>query len=418
MRIIDICEREPRLFSRSELVDSGGRSLILPATRNLSAVDIRDVVGGLQLRTTGLIGFLPLTRAIALNIRPKFPLANLWYMLNRADETYDRILPIVRRYEISDEKAPHQLLTRAFCYYLSEIISSGLVKLYPERERCGFYQPKIDFGRSIARYLSRGDEINCVSSFFDFSADIPLNRLLKSACIQFRRIVPNDERWKRERYILDDALLSLRALKAETLSAGNTHSVDSAPMRVRDACNGAISCYSILSGLSKIGFAYEVSGHSMPSFLFCLDNVFENFVRNAARDSFRSDGISVVDGNKPRHHGTLFADNRKYPTKPDLAFKEREKLLALGEVKYKPKLSESDRYQLIAHTISAGAKLGIWISPAISEIADGLEYVGTVQTGAKFYHYRLHLGGSLAIAVTALTDTLRQLVGQQRPSSS
>ena len=129
-RIIDLHERETRTFPRSELFDSRGQSLLLPETRGLSAVDLRDVVNGVELRALGLIGYLPLTAGIVLNLRPKFPVKNLWQMLAVADETYDRILPVLRSYETADVSAPHQLLARGFCHYLSAILTVGVARGY------------------------------------------------------------------------------------------------------------------------------------------------------------------------------------------------------------------------------------------------------------------------------------------------
>ena len=77
-RIVDLHEREARIFPRSELFNAEGASLILSETRDLAAVDLRDVAEGVELRVLGLIGFLPLTSSIVLNLRPKFPLENTW----------------------------------------------------------------------------------------------------------------------------------------------------------------------------------------------------------------------------------------------------------------------------------------------------------------------------------------------------
>src|SRR5688572_5181062 len=95
-RVIEIEERESRVFPREDLFDTTGHSLVLPKTRELSAVELKDVLNGVNLRALGLIGYLPLTSEIVLNLRPRFPLANLWRMLAVADESYDRVLPVLR----------------------------------------------------------------------------------------------------------------------------------------------------------------------------------------------------------------------------------------------------------------------------------------------------------------------------------
>ena len=113
-RVIEIQERGTRYFPRSDLFDVDGRSLILPETRALNAIEIKDTAGGARLMALGLIGYLPLTSTITLNIVPKFPIANLWTMLEVGGETYTNILPTIRRYQTSRSPAPIQILVRSF----------------------------------------------------------------------------------------------------------------------------------------------------------------------------------------------------------------------------------------------------------------------------------------------------------------
>ncbi|MDF1600328.1 hypothetical protein PZ895_11210, partial [Mesorhizobium sp. YIM 152430] len=148
LRIIDIKERDRRIFEREDLFDLRGRSLVLPETRELSAVELKDVQNGVQLRALGYIGYLPLTANIVLNLRPKFPVANLWRMLSLADETYDTVLPVLRSYERTTAAGspPHQLLVRGFCHYLRQIMDLGVAKGYYREPYTGFFKPKVEFG--------------------------------------------------------------------------------------------------------------------------------------------------------------------------------------------------------------------------------------------------------------------------------
>lgn len=408
--IVDLHERDVRLFPRADIVDSSGRSRILPETRALKAVELRDVVDGVQLRATGLIGYLPLTTSITLNLRPKFPLANLWYMLDNADEHFDRVLPVIRRYERTAERAPHQLLARAFCFYLGRILSSGIVRAYPRARDENYFRPKVDFGATMARFVSRGDSLRTVSDSFSFSRNVAANRLLKAACLQFSRVVPRTADWSRERAILDDAIATLEPLEPQYITHSDLNAAATVPMRVRDSYRGALYIYALQTGLTGMGFSFEASGSELPSFLFCLDDVFEAFVRNRLRILLRDSQISVADGNKPEHHGMLFQDSRRYPTKPDLIFKRRRDVLGLGEIKYKPRIEETDRYQLISHTVAAGASKACWISPASTPAEAGVEYVGSLHGGASFYHYRLDIGADLASATEHMAKTIRDML--------
>ena len=113
--------------------------------------------------------------------------------------------------------------------------------------------------------------------------------------------------------------------------------------------------------------------------------------------ALRDEGIAVLDGNK--HQGKLFEDSKVYPTKSDLIFRRSKKdIIALGEVKYKPKLKEADRYQIISHVTAAKAPVGILFSPANEGESQRLERIGRLPTGAQFYHYRIDILGNIKAA--------------------
>lgn len=395
-RIIDLHERDTRLFMREDLVDQTGRSLVLPETRALSAIEMRDVLEGIELRAKGLIGYLPLTSKIVLNVIPKFPLENLWSMLAVSDEEYRRVLPVLRSYQYATGgTAPHQLLVRGFCHYLRGIFSNGIYRDYHKETYRGYFRPKVDFGQTMSTYLSRGDLINVAADSFAFSTRLPLNAVLKSACLDFLRVTPRGDKWEGELSLLRDVLDALSSIVPRKMHAGGEAAADSAPSWIRNFYHGALTVYAVLLGYTRVGFSYSAQGSEMPSFLFCLDDIFESFVRNTLREGFRNKRFSVLDGNKPIHQQRLFRDNVRFPIKPDALIKRGKETLAIGEVKYKTKIEEGDRYQVISHVLASGAPIGVWISPALSEATAGLEYVGAVATHAKFYHYRFNISSDL-----------------------
>lgn len=409
-RVIEIEERESRVFPREDLFDSVGRSLVLPETRGLSAVELKDVHDGVNLRALGLIGYLPLTSEIVLNLRPKFPLNNLWRMLAIADETYDRVLSVLRSYEHANALPPHQLLARGFCHYLRTIMDLGLGRGYYREPYTGFYKPRVEFGRTMSRHLSRGDDLTISGDVFAFSANLTVNAVLKSACLNFLRLIPRDPKWFPERQLLLEALNGLHRVKPAAMRVGDENLADMTPRWVREHYRGALSVYAMLLGYTQIGFGFDAQGSKMPSFLFSLDNVFESYVRNIFRQALREKKIGVLDGNAPAHHGRLFLDNKRFPTKPDLIFRRKKEILALGEVKYKPEIKDTDRYQVLSHVLAAQCNVGVWISPTTAGQASGLTYVGSVATGAKFYHYLFDMSGDLDEASALMVDKVTAIL--------
>jgi 5-methylcytosine-specific restriction enzyme subunit McrC len=410
IRVISLQERMTRLFPRGDLFDREGRSLMLPATRALKAVKLEDVAGGVQLRALGLVGHLPLTREITLNLTPKFPTNSLWYMLDTAGHTFQTILPVLRSYENTDEAAPHFLLARSFCFYLKAILRSGLDRRYEPHHYEGYFRAKVDFGRTIAKFVGRGDEISTSSRVFAFGPHTRLNGHLKAACIRFLGLLPVRPEWAEDRALLITALTAMN-YTTEQVPRGDLISLaESAPARVREPYIGAMASYAVLLGQTRIGFSYDPGGTTMPSFLFSLDEVFEQFVRNVLRQGLRPNGIGVADGNLPRNQGKLFADSRRYAIKPDLIFRNHRVTIAAGEVKHKHKLEESDRYQLISHALALHVTCAVWISPAVAPGEAGLEYVGAVSNGIRFHHYRLDIGSNIRESCDHMCNAINGLL--------
>ena len=396
VKVIEIHEREARLFQRTDLFDSKGYSLLLPETRTLSAIDLRELSDGIELRALGLIGYLPLTDRIALNLKPKFPINNFWEMLSIADESYSRILPVLRGYQSSETTTPHLILIKSFCFFLKEILRLGFFRDYKEISLEGYCKPKIDIGKTINRFIAKGQEFYSYSNVFDFTKNIRINGIIKSACVSFLKILSQKKELADEKSILKEALMVLDYVRSESFYPNDIGLCDDLPKWGQEFYFGALSVYSIFLGYRSIGFLYGEKGCKMPSFLFSLDTIFENFIRNSFRATLKSKKIAVLDGNNPKHQVPLFQDNKRFPIKPDLIYrfgKDRE-VIAIGEVKYKPKIDESDRYQVISHAIALNSPFAFWISPATDDTG-GMEYVGEISTGIKFYHYKINIYNNL-----------------------
>jgi len=207
--------------------------------------------------------------------------------------------------------------------------------------------------------------------------------------------------------LIDSGFLSKQA--EPPLCFGDQLLSSSVPVWARDAYFGALTLYAMLLGFTGVGFSYDVKGHEMPSFLFSLDGIFESYVRNTFKFILREQSVLVLDGNLSRYQCPLFLDNRRFPTKPDLIFRKGMDVLGIGEVKYKPRIGEEDRYQLISHVVAHGAPVGVWISPAIDGYV-GLEYIGSISTGARFYHYRLNIADDLDTARLDMVNKVASLL--------
>ncbi len=409
VQVISLHERENRVFAREDLVQADGSSRILPESRDLTAFEIRDTPFGFILQPKGIIGYLPLTRDIALNLRPKFPLDNLWRMLAIADEEYNRLVPILRSYGDFRESPPHLMLVRSFCYFLSEIMTEGIARGYVATDFRGTFRPKPNFSKTASRFLSRGNIISVEGEEFIFSPRLGANKVLKQACIDFMRLIPNEPSWQPERHLLLDALNCLDSVRPFKMLPDDIELSESLSSWLRVAYRRALHVYSVYCGHNYLGFSFEAKGAPLPSFLFKLDDIFEAFIRNALRSAMAGLGVNVLDGNQSKHQSRLFSDNSRFKVQPDVIFKRGRSIELIAEVKYKPKIEEVDRYQLLGHVLATDAHIGVWISPTTDATSAGLEYVGT-QARKRFYHYRIDLTRDIDDGIKKLTNQMASLM--------
>lgn len=407
--IIELHEREARVFPRSALFDNLGKARVFPSIREMSAIEIRETLSGPELRVQGLIGLLPLTPELSLNLKTKFPISNFWHMLTIANSACDAFLPITRQYSASNSLAPHQVLIRSFCFYLKSINTQGIARDYIREKHAGYYKPKINFGQTVKSYLSRGNDIDVSSDIFSFSSNLTANRYLKSACLEFLKIIPTSLNFDEERFLLLDSLNTLDRIPYTPLPKNYQVSLSQIPSWIIDSYKNALKVYSIYLGHERIGFSYDPQGSSLPSFIFSLDTIFEDYIRNYLNKDLFPEEISVKDGNKHKNQKTLFTDNKKFLVKPDLIFQQKKKIIAVGEIKYKPKIDEKDRYQLISHVMAMRAPIGIWISPANGEKTT-IERVGSTTNGAEFYHCKISLSDNIELSSEEMAKKIKKII--------
>ena len=409
-RVVEIEERGRHLFSREDLFGPDGRSLIFRATQALSVLELRERFSGLEIRALGVAGYLPLTRRISLNIRPQFPLANLWALLAWSDERFELFLDSIRLYRRSQYAPPHQMIARSFCFFLRRIMRLGFPYQYSPFEFQGFFRPKVDFGQTVHRFLARGNTVSVYGNEHTLSRNSRLNRVLKAACAIFLRMLPESGEWSGERRLLRDSLHALALTDKITPHPTHMNFIGELPWWARADYTGALETFFLYKGYSGIGFEYDSGGITAPSFMFRLNEVFEQFVRNVLRDKFKNLNISVVNGNKMNQPVALFHDNKTYRVRPDAIASFNDAPIAIVDMKYKYDISERDRYQGISHTLAVGAPLCIWITPAKNAEGSGLQYEGSLSTGQRFFRYGFDLSGNVDEKRDEMTSTLLRLI--------
>jgi hypothetical protein len=95
----------------------------------------------------------------------------------------------------------------------------------------------------------------------------------------------------------------------------------------------------------------------------------------------------------------------------------------IADVKYKPKVSVRDRYQVISHAVSLGSPRAIIVLPAFAEGPESLPLKGQVHdtAGIELYEYHLRIDSDLGrreeslvrklCNLPTLVDIMREVMG-------
>ena len=130
------------------------------------------------------------------------------------------------------------------------------------------------------------------------------------------------------------------------------------------------------------------------SFILNLEEVFEKYIRNVLVGDVSSLGtsIEVFDGNR-EGKGYLYWDSTSNEVRPDIVIRKDRRITLIADVKYKPRTTESDRYQVIAHAHSLGAKNAVLVLPTPTNEDAGLLRRGQILNAAGLevfeYHFSL-----------------------------
>jgi 5-methylcytosine-specific restriction enzyme subunit McrC len=332
------------------------RTVALPASaaRDLAAaakgkLDVRvsSAEGEYLVTASQYVGTV-LTPEIALIVRPKIPLHNLFALL-------DVGLPQdAWRGESFSYAFENNLLVgfaELFARSVERALGRGVRRDYrAEHERLPALRGRIDY-RELARRPGRTFPLPC--EFDDYSADIPENRYLKAAVNRLLR-VPG---------VRAETRRTLSFLQTRLEDVADTHvlpeSIATIPStRLNAHYWPALRLANlVLRNLSLIDRAGDADA---ASFMLDMNDLFQRWVTDRLRRLLRPHTRVVAE---PKNWS--LDERSKVRLLPDLTFISGDRLTYVGDVKYK--LTDSglgrtaDYYQLLAYTTARRLTEGVLI---------------------------------------------------------
>jgi 5-methylcytosine-specific restriction enzyme subunit McrC len=328
-------------------------------------------------------------------IRPKVQLANLLAMMDVEipSETW-------RREVISLQSDPDLLsaMARLFCVACEFATARGLRRSYVTNEEL-LVSPR---GRIDIAHIARrpGLPIPLPCRFDEHTADIPINRLLRAAVEEARRLSTVGPQWKyrlrAQLQELTDAVTPIRDLSwVPTWQPG--------PME-RHYETAVRLAHLLLSGLSLRDTVGDMSSNT---FLLNM-NLFEKWVTQRLSDC-------VLDVRVEAQHGVNLGAGNEIPMNPDVTFWRGRQVVAVADCKYKLMHDGdgrgSDYYQALAYATAYDLPEA-WLIYARFPGDPAGTSVRVRNSNRTLHTVGIDLTGSMQIAI----DQLQSLTGMLAPA--
>jgi len=387
-----------------QLLSGNGLLDVFPTSRGYFDLDYRG--NRLTLVAGKYVGLIPINSRVSIHVQPKMPVQRLLRLLDVAGEEIGALNLFERGYQEEldfDQNIVH-LMIKTLLKQLRVLEQEGLFKDYQRENHIGTYRPRINFGRTLQSQWSRGKFTSAHFELYEYSRDNCLNRLLKYTLWYVGNFVKllgrGGEIPRTLTFFYDlfeqvplDLTLSFVA-EAETMLKNSK--IPSLRGYYEDIVR---TCLLILRNQSV---SLDVIGGdiSLLSFVLNLEEIFEKYVRNILRRSASGlyPEIKVLDGNT-QFESYLFRDSKRVRIRPDIIVRRDRKNVLISDVKYKPKISETDRYQIIAHALSLSSPKAILVLPSFAGESSGLIRCGCVGDvpGVELFEYYLRIDEALEV---------------------
>jgi 5-methylcytosine-specific restriction enzyme subunit McrC len=330
---------------RVELTAAQERTLRHLAQHGLTIMP-GDALNSWRIKASSYVGTI-VTPDVRILIKPKIETANLFYLLEAGGQPLD-VGAAVFDYETTGDLIPS--FATFYARHLETALTRGVPRAYREtQERLAGIRGRVDVPAQIRL---AGLPLPAECRFDDYTADIPLNRILRGAAVRLLRLpgvtIPTRQALQRLAAQLGEADLPRPAdLQGRTVFT-----------RLTEHCRPAEHLARMVLGASSLLDAVGATGAAV--FLIDMNKAFEAFV--AARLTRYLTGQLVVHTQRSARLDT----GRHIKIRPDIIFERQPGTVAyIADSKYKITDDgygrEADYYQILAYTSALNAPEGMLI---------------------------------------------------------
>ncbi len=355
--------------------------------------------GSYQVTASSMVGAV-VSPEIAVMIRPKIALRNLFYLFGVVSPTFD-----ATSFSYGDEPDLLQAMAGIFAHEVDRATVRGVLHGYQAaEERLIAPRGRID----LVEQLRRPSQLTPIACRFDeFTPDILPNRALLTAGLRLLR-VPGIR--PAQRAHLHRVMARLDGVSASRVPIDRLD--EWRPGRLDRHYAVAVRFAAII--LRNLSLRDVAGGRSAASFTIDMNDVFQRFVADRLRHHLS--GVLEVVEEPP----TRFAVNHGITMYPDLDFRRRGRTVFVGDAKYKLSSGAarlSDYYQLLAYTTVLDQPAGVLVYCQTDEAEVGEVHEVVVRNdGRRLFTYRLQLSGSFEDLENEMAALASWIGTQVRPA--
>ncbi|RAJ95683.1 5-methylcytosine-specific restriction enzyme subunit McrC [Larkinella arboricola] len=334
-------------------------------------IRVKNYVGLLETRDGSQLEILP--KAVDARQGRKTLLRMLRYWRNSPFRSVESA------WQGSNELPLWEIFITLFLDAVTPVVTRGLQKSYvAQTANQRFLKGKLELAAQIRQNGFHAERL--VTTFDEQTADLPPNRLLKSALefVQKRaRTIPNQSRIRQLLFAMDDVPTSKRL--SDDLRAVATQN------RLFAHYQPALQWAEAL--LSGRAFGLTAGRHLTLALLFPMERVFEEYVGTGFKRYVTDGDVTLQESSQHliENHG----GGRKFRLRPDILLR-RNGITTVLDTKWKRidatntagnyGIDQADLYQLYAYGKKYGATELVLIYPATEQFQEPLELFGYDET--------------------------------------
>jgi 5-methylcytosine-specific restriction enzyme subunit McrC len=319
--------------------------------------EVRDGGTVCVLNPNQYVGLIMLPSGVLLQITPKVPIANLFYMISRAFE-----FPWPFRDEVAKFQEFQDVLSaiaQIFAELVERRLEMGLYRSYVEEENnLSCVRGRIDFVEDLRKNLVTRHHVYC--RYSDFTWDIEENQVVRQVAHLLSGWGLHAQLRLRLSH-LDTALAEVRptALGPSAISRFRYNRFNEDYRQIHQLCRLFLEGSSLSENLGV---------WDSRTFLLDMNKLFEVFVTELLRTRARG-RVRVV-----AQSALALGEDGKVNMRPDLTIEVDGRPLVVADCKYKQIESDlynnHDFYQVLAYCIAAAVQHGLLIYPLGAERVD------------------------------------------------